>query len=943
MAFERIIDNNENIHSDLKEIMKDSFNHIYQMMGENNFRRWLYGNNFPKKVRNVIIQHMSEEEEKEQSLGVEGFYRRKTNIVKVKKITRGVSIHELFHYLTDHGNNFGVFIDEGLTEYLAAVANDGKIEGTGYVENVDIVKYLHTMLGDRFIKAYLLGEKDSFNKNFSKVIQSDVNEVQEFYKKLDQYHLSRYNENISQDKKKQINDEKDIAIKEMFSKIVIGKISKKTKDLEFYKDGKFDVLSASQYIQTLINTTIPVLENNCVMMDSEKWIKETVTSCINSILGDSHLLIGVEKNEIEDKSAEFFKLFHLDIIPHHQENIKTGPNSTYIKQIPSKINLNVTEPEIADNDMTSKIFEKKLENELDNFKVLDFCDIVARISLRLNPSERELSALISEYSIKKFGNKVDIQFLDSFIKENLSKYKKIFTMEQERDFNTISSQYRKIDDNSYIEKRDNRYMYISIDENGKTHESELRNNYTYDSDDKYSIQIERIFESQIKFPKERTEEDIDSVFYRINNNGKTVLMSIKDEIESIELHGNLDKYKDYKICDIKDFKELELMKSLQESVKENIKNKKYLIIMDDDENPYEIEGVIYTNDIDSRSRNVDYKVLLQDLRKIQPIIQESKFSDLMMNELIEEVLDKTFGTHKNKKSDGKFTRKEHVQDAYDKIKNLIFEKDVDYEQLEETTKVLNEERKKIVEENKHITVVSFSTPEAKVNYKEKQKFNKYKKQSNLKFVLEYDYLNKSGYPGLNYCEQVGEISPELKKRHDETTFGLKGVGILGPSFNDRPRKILTDKLCKDLSRLTGELTDQKYKKDFLSKYTNRILRNIFEIESDYFEDEEYKKCYESIENAIVENVMEGIEIDSGVIEENSIILNERRIKRIRDDIKKSGHSIIFTDEITHTVYEQLVNLSKTLPQSELDLVIKSMVTVANKQYSKGEKDGDSKY
>lgn len=106
------------------------------------------------------------------------------------------------------------------------------------------------------------------------------------------------------------------------------------------------------------------------------------------------------------------------------------------------------------------------------------------------------------------------------------------------------------------------------------------------------------------------------------------------------------------------------------------------------------------------------------------------------------------------------------------------------------------------------------------------------------------------------------------------------------------------------------------------------------------ENQELQESYESIVNSITDKIVNGTEINQDIIEKSTETLNENRINRIRNN--KNQGMLFFKDEGARMIYDQLINLSKMLPESEFDKVAQGIVNGYNYQKDKGEKDGEIK-
>lgn len=897
MPYEEIIDKNNKITNDFKKIAKECFSSIFETLGKNNFIRWVHTRELSEDVKNLIFDWMSEEE-KENHSSWDGFAKKDSPEIKIRspKSAINTSTHEFYHLITRSSKSFGIYINEGMTEYLKKMTlkeNPISYSYDSYVENVHMVEFLHKMLGDSLIKAYLLGKDESFDKKFAEIIAANKDElpkaqeeINDFYNALDKRHEilhSKTKEEKEADKHEL--DETTKEIKNMIKRIILGKTHQMAQDLEFYKDGKITNLGI---VAEWINS-IPI-GNSFDLEEKYNLLKES----IGTIIDDSHLLVGLDKKEANDKKNEILKS---SILTERNADGKIS-NIIFSKKIMEQLYG-------EGKDVASKIFQKSFENA-ENVSLMDFVDKTLKIAEHIKPSQRELEALISQYAISIFGEKADVVLIDNIVKSNLGRYQELYDEEKDREKNTIESQYRKIDDNSYIEKRDNQYFYLKIDKNGKIAETEI-----------------------IGRP------------YKINEGSKEIDISFKNGLESLQIYGKEDKYKELGVMDSKEFRRIEMINPLLKEMREKIENGNYQIILDDAENPYRVKGVAYTSDIDARSRKINFEELKQDLNKIGQLLQENKEGEILQGIIIDELLDKTFGTVKKQK-DGEFVRSENEQKAYDEIKKLILQNDLGNKGIENAITILNNSRKERIENNKKHVMITFMTPEAKEEYFKNKREEEDIEQYKIKFDLEHELSTPGSIPIERYFKSEGDISEELKRKEENVAFGLKGVYLVGLE-DDRSRKLLVDNLCNDLTLKTEKITNQKYKEKILGMYIEKILDNVYGISSKYKkENSQIQRSYENISRNIIGNIINGSEIDNKIIESSATFLDEDRQKRAREENKKSNKLIWLKDKTSRVIYEQLTDLSKKLPQRQLDEVTQGLVNAANREYEKGERDGETK-
>lgn len=426
MPFESTIDNNNKITNDFKQIAKECFANIYETLGKNNFKRWIHTRELSKDVEELIFDWMTEEDIENHPTW-DGFAKTASSEIRIRKpeTAKDTSIHELYHLVTRHSKRFGIYINEGMTEYLKGMTSE---KGpNSYMDNVKMVEFLHKMLGDSLIKAYLLGKDESFDKKFAETIIQNKEElseaekeINEFYKTLDKRHRILYPNTKDEIKitpeekeaKQHEFDETTNEMKKMIRKIILGKTHQMAQDLEFYQDGKITNLS-------VVSEWINSIPYNTGFSFEEKY--DLLRESMGTILDDSHLLMDLDKKDAYVKKTEILNM----II-----STKRNADGTI-----SQVNFQPQQIEQFNEerqDITSKIFQKNFE-DTENVGLMDFVDKTLKIATHIHPSERELKALISQYAISIFGEKVDISLVDSLVKQNLDRYQQLFDVEKERE------------------------------------------------------------------------------------------------------------------------------------------------------------------------------------------------------------------------------------------------------------------------------------------------------------------------------------------------------------------------------------------------------------------------------------------------------------------------------------------------------------------------------
>lgn len=808
MAFGRIIDKNQNINEDFKDIVKECFSEIYEFLGKKDFERWIHTRELSEDVEKLVVDYMSKEY-KNENPNVLGYAKVDKSEIRLLNQDKGTATHEIYHLITRHSGRLGTYINEGITEYLKSMTSENKADS--YLENVSVAKFLHNILGDSLIKAYLLGKDDEFDNKFARLISKNPNdllkskkEIEEFYSNLEERHSKLHS---TDGKREKITQEDNKKIESMIQKIIVGKIRKMSEDLEFYQDGKLDLKLAMKSITD-------ILSMNSFNKNSD-FNYNTMKLSLEEVLENSHVLIDYSGEDKENKKNEFLDALIKPIQSKEGDIIGYTASETGAKELLEKENAQIL----------YKIFEKKFEYA-ENISLPIFVDKILNITNHFNVSDRELNSLISEYTIKTFGDKNNVSLMNSLVKSNKERYAELSLLAEQKERNVISSTYRKITDNSYIERRDNKYYYIQIDDNGKIKEGELSYYGNIITDSNQMTKIERL-DSHYSIVNKITEneEDKNRRVYRISNeNQNSIIISLDKDLASLKIHEQKDKYKDLGILSFEEFRNLEMANPLIKEFRENAFNGKYTQIMNDAKNPYEIKGVLYTQDIDERSRMLNMDDMTNDLRTIQKLFPQNGKGDKIVTALIEELLDKTYCISQEKQKDGCYFRKEEHQKEIDIVKKYIIQNKGTKEEIENSLNNLNNNRKNIIKENSKHALVHFANEDAQKKYNEKQRIEKIVNHQKQEFKAK-EILGKMGIS--SYYESEGELSK------DKFAFGLKGIYYAGPEFDDRKRILLIDKFVEDFSGKTSEITDKTILEDLSKKSIQKILNGAYGISKKY--------------------------------------------------------------------------------------------------------------
>lgn len=866
------------------------------------FTRWLDKKRISEDLQKIIIDWMTEEE-LEMYPNAGGFATTDKKKIKFKKNSKmgrlEVGTHETNHFISGK-KHFPTYINEGLTEYLTEIVLGIK-DQTGYSEQVHFVKTLHEMLGDVFIKSYFLGDLELFNNKFAELLCNDgkttkeeaLKRIDEFYEKTNERHSVICSADLNERRdKKNINLDE---VKKMIHDVILCKIREDAKNFKFYKNGKLDLNLAYSQIKT-------VLTKNAEWIDS-KDIAPIMYTGLMEVINNSHLSKKSEERKEEILNPIFYK---------NQDGKINGINNAFDHRNLDKLT--------DDEEMVFKLFELKFKNPKENISIMDFVKNTTKIIDAGNVSEREYSALISQYLLELYGDKFNPKKINDLIKQNLGKIRNLIEIQEKNKENVIDTEFRKIDENEYIEKKDNRFYYMLIDEkNGEILEIPFDNNSeVHNRNNTISLQRNGLNEYTIRH---------NGIFKRKLNLGNSF-----DDINLLNLPGY---YSDMGIMQFNDFFETELLSSFVK----NLNCMDYVQIENDAENPYEVDGVMYTVDIDARSRSLDIKKLQKDLEIFDDI---SSDNISIKRCAIEKILDKVYRTQDIKNSD------ENISQLYESIKKELVKELPDEEKIVEATSALNQFRKDRIRKNGALVI--FENDEARINYEKKQERKAISKLNKM-----YDQ-----FKAFEYCEIME--SAEVPKKNTEFVSQLAGVfTVLGSSGDKRSRKLDIDgfvDMVKANSNYDGDKNFKSYRENMIKKITLKYLDKIYNVsfEKLYFdgfsntqnnnllerkrnENSKLYDAYNFLYEGIVENILNGKKLDKTKQEEAEMILDSDRKNREKENIV-TGY--IINNPATRQVYEQLSALQSILTSHEFESVSQGLINAHNLMLEKGEKNAETK-
>ncbi len=888
-----ILDNNEKISDEFRDIARACFGRIFYMLGEKNFKRWIDRRQINSQLKELVIESMPKEDMENHPSWV-GYYTRGTNKIKLstklsKDFVKDTNTHETFHLMTDNGNGFCTFLDEGLTEYMKGMAIN---QPYSYANNCNFVMYIHNTLGDSIIKAYLTDQTSIFDKQMLELINYDntssMSDIKNFYKNLDLYHnfeiaktekmafmqngaspkiIDRATKRLDNAQNQYESVESEIL--SMCQKIVVGKILEMTKNMAFYKIGENGLELDLNGASIAINDAIKKLNIQSFFVDKSQkkiveWEKQTGILAAEQVLENTHILMEHTGQERENRKKELIEKM-LPTLKVTESRTAKGFITQTVTIPPSIKNEDITIEE--NTNIPSKMFEKFLT---DDMNITQYIETFARIAQVTGLGQNELENYLNKYNIKYFGNIKNFRNVNDSIFAILPKIKKLNDLQEDRKRNTISSEYKSIGNNRFIEKRDNQIFFVELDENGGFSEREI----------KYS--------NQVIFLKDGTRLEVD----------------YQHGIQNLEVMLNNKKIELGQTLSLQDIKDIELTKSFSKDIRENIQENRYTTILNDEENPYQISGLVYSADIDKRTRKIDFNKYISDLKNVMPLIPE-KQREKFVQEATESLLDRTYRIERIEQN-GKKARDSKTQEAYSSIITTISgivadNKITKYDSaiLLNSSKTLNTIRSNMVEKNSHTAAIFF---------KNQKSANVYSIVQGQKAKQQNDRKMKDIVTGFKYSDfykQEGDIPL------DDLPYHLSGVYATQP-IDDRNVLFAYNEFANAIKDSLSSCPTSIREETFNKIFEVQMKRTYLISETD-LDNENLSNALTDAQLMIKDNVFSDIPIKDEKMKAILGILNDFKVGKAKQNQKVAA--VQFKDKHAKDMFDTFSELISILKKS----------------------------
>lgn len=895
-SIKKTIEENDKINIALKPLVQECFATLYRGLGKQNFLRWVDNSRFDDKLKTLIVDYMTKDEAEEHKTWA-GYFTYSKNKITIRDEydqSRGTMIHEMDHYLSGN-NRLCTYLNEGVTEYIKSIikpVEPGETEKTNhdaYIENTRTVKWMHRILGDSLIKRYFVGKDNGFDENLAELMGCSVSDVTKFYSVLDK----RHDELSDTDKvnSSEFKNDTDYLLT-MFKSLAIGAIKKDANNFGFYdKNGKLD--------RTKIINGIERLTNGFPLTKDKVFLNKFRREALETIIEESYLLMDCPKDQIAAKKLEYFRA------------------------------INEDDMEVIDSasvDVPSKLFQKMTGN-LNDMDLDTFVTNVLKIVENIKMTERERNALISESIIRTFGKDVDIKLIDSFIKSNMGRNQALQEIATDRDRNVIESTFIRIGDinsNTFLEKRDNKYYVVKVNDNGEFVEAD-------------PMSLNLFGSVQARNSKGRTEFVVAQRKDKAISVNK-VDINLQPELKDVEIDGILVDMNGQTMTT----QEFVMYQRIVPLLKE-IENKKYYTRIDNGIDPfYGLKGVFFVGpgDVDTRGKEFDFDSLKQELSKIDELYADKSKVELLKQEVARNVLRRTY---QMPESEPQFAA------AYQIMEDVIFDR-LDEEQkksrLADAYGIMNNGIKENAEENMKYSLVSFESDAVKEEYfkraeEEKEaarakarleeyvKRTRQKQEEKDKFEADKKRVSQTGY-----YQVIKDEEAEKGKYEDSTRgFGLSGLMLVGGKL-DGPgkRKILVEKFVEDITSVTSRMTNPEEIKRFVEDCANTTIASAYQVGKSDLAGSELESQFDFMIQSLVGKTLDGVEIDEEKFEAANELLNENRMQL------NTGKLIGFRTKAQENMYKSLLRLQGKLDKTTFKSVAEEVVVNFNKSQEVGEHD-----
>lgn len=814
--FTRALDENQKIDEKFRNLMHDTFDGLYSAMGKKNFLRWINTRKISDRIKELVVEEFTKEDlEKNANWG--GYYTHGTNRERLREgfVNQNVASHETLHFFTDWyftGETFPTFINEGLTEYLNREFEKLNVENENvrytYSQNVDFVEFLHNIIGDSLIKAYLTGSSKAFSEEFSTYITEDgtinTKALDRFYNSLNRVHDVLHPNNnpktIEEQEKSEAN-KKDVIenhypmLRKITCNIVSNSIRKKAHDLEYYEDGTFNIGDAINDINELTKKTLGLLEKNGTFGLSRFSSKEDLElrdsilkNALTAVLQESHIpndeIEGILSNAITSGS----------IIVQGNVMYTRYPTVNRETLLDAIDNLSGKSPikDLIDKRLGNK--EAYMNNK--QFNITSFLMDASLVLDKMHVDPELRQVFLDSAILRYLPQDVNRDLVKTMIDKHSKLYVALYQKQQENKRNVVDSKFVKISDTKFIEKRDNKIFFLDYDEKvGEFSKQEIFG--------EYGDQI-------MRFPKEIVDKFGGTVkrktYIDRNTQGRSMQYSIlfNEDFSTVTVNG-----KSYDVISSPEkLGDCFLIDEAMKPVLDGIKNNRYVSILNDGEEPS--KDASYTWIVpDVRSRVINYSLFLDELRNNAISIPKELRKDIE-KAAISSLISRTY-----------LIRPENMEELQNYISGLSLKTITDDKvanKLFSFTESLNQARRSYVEQESQYAGICFRGEDARKRWTESLKAKEERKRR-AEFAQDIN--------GFVVTDSMACIIEPLEVKTDQEHYStMEGVKYLTKQRAQYRTaiagKVDYDAFCDKLKDALSSVDEAK-RADFITRVINNSI------------------------------------------------------------------------------------------------------------------------
>lgn len=814
--FTMALDKNQKIDEKFRNLMHDTFYGLYSAMGKKNFLRWINTRKISDRIKELVVEEFTKED-LEKYANWSGYYTHGTNRERLREgyVNQNIASHETLHFFTDWyftGETFPTFINEGLTEYLNREFEKLNAENENvrytYSQNVDFVEFLHNIIGDSLIKAYLTGSSKAFSEEFSTYITEDgtINTIalDRFYNSLNRVHDVLHpnnNPKTIEEREKSEANKKDViennypALRKIIGNIVSNAIRKKAHDLEYYEDGNFNIGNAINDINELTKKTVELLGKNGTFGLSRFSSKENL-ELYESILKNALTAVLQESHLPNDKIEGMLNNAIMNGVITVQENARYTRYPTVNREtlLDAINNLSGKSP-IKD------LIDKRLGNKevYVNNKQFNITSFLMEASLVLDKMhvEPELRQVFLDSAILRYlPQDVNRDLVKTMIDKHSKLYVALYQKQQDNKRNVVDSKFVKISDTKFIEKRDNKILFLNYDEKtGVFSEQEMMSDYA---------------DNQMRFSKEIIDKFGGTVkrmtYIDRNTKGRSTPYSVlfNEDFSTVTVNG-----KSYDVISSPEkLGDCFLIDEAMKPVLDGINNNRYVSILNDGEEP--LKDASYTWIVpDTRSRVINYSLFLEELRNNVASIPKELRKDIE-KAAISSLISRTY-----------LIRPENMEGLQNYISGLSLKTITDDEvanKLFSFTESLNQSRRSYVEQESRYTGVWLRDEDDRKRWKESLKAKEERKRR-AEFIQDIN-----GFVVTDSMACIIEpLEVKTDKEHYSTMEGVKYYAKQRAQYRTAiAGKVDYDAFCDKLKDALSSVDEDK-RADFMTRVINNSI------------------------------------------------------------------------------------------------------------------------